>query len=764
MPSSVPIAADLSPLVRRLRVRVQGTVQGVGFRPFVFNQATRFGLTGWVLNDGDGVLIEAEGEGVEDFILALQAEPPPLARIDAYAVEEISLQGTSDFLIDTSRKSAVKTSIPADAGVCDACLKELFDPANRHYLYPFINCTHCGPRYTLTHALPYDRPNTTMAAFEMCPRCADAYHDPRNRRFHAQPVACPVCGPDLSMPVSEIVRRLKSGEILAIKGLGGFHIVCDANNETAVKRLRRNKNREEKPFAIMVANIESATEKVMLTGADEALLTCHTRPIVLLDRLPGEGVAPSVAPGLTSLGIMLPYTPLHYLLFHESAGCPDGTEWLNLAQDMALVMTSANPGGEPLVTDNVEAEDRLHGIVDVVVSHNRDVAVRADDSVLRMIAAKPRFIRRARGYVPEPIKLCRPVPPGLAVGGHLKTTVCVTRGREAFVSQHIGDLDNIKTVHFFEETVNHLLGITDVTPQWVAHDLHPDFQSTRFAERFSRERGIPSVAVQHHHAHVAAVMAEHGLEEPVLGLALDGFGLGVEGEHRYWGGEALRVDHFNCQRVGHLAPVQLPGGEAAALAPWRVGAGILHSLGRAREIDERYRDLGDTALIRRMLDSQSHVTSATSLGRLFDGACGLLGVQPVAYFEGQAPMMLEALATAPYALLDTWRINNGVLDLFPLLGRIADMDARDGANAFHGSLVQALSDWAVELSESTGLHSIVLSGGCLMNKVLAEGLEKSLTARGLRPYLPERLPANDGGLCLGQAWVACHHPTVNRRN
>lgn len=749
------VAAANRSTAERIRVRVRGAVQGVGFRPFVYTLVTRYDLTGWVLNDGDGVLMEVEGRNVHVFLKALKSSPPPLARIDDIGVESIPTKGEDGFVIHSSPEGLVSTGLPADAGVCDACLEELFDPTDRHYRYAFINCTHCGPRYTITKHLPYDRPQTSMSGFAMCPDCQTEYKAPLDRRFHAQPVACPACGPSLSMSVEDILKRLIAGDILAIKGLGGFHIVCDARNEEAVAKLRQRKNREEKPLAVMVANVASARTCVQANAAEAAQLSSVARPIVVLPKSSSDTLAPSIAPGLDSIGVLLPYTPLHHLLFHEAAGRPSGTEWLSQVQDLALVMTSANPGGEPLVTNNEEAHRRLEGIADAIVSHNRDIVVRADDSVQRFIGGVPTFIRRARGYVPEPIKLAHPVKPGLAVGAHLKATVCVTRGDEAFVSQHIGDLDTPEALLFFEETVAHLLAITDVTPEWVAHDLHPDFFSTRFAQDFAAKHDIPAHAVQHHHAHVASVIAEHGLKGGVLGLALDGFGLGEgDGQALNWGGEALIVDGFDYQRAGHLAPLPLPGGEAAFRAPWRIAAAVLKDHGREDEIATRFSQFGDVSVLMQMLKQNVNVVPSTSCGRLFDAAAGLLGVQPVASFDGQAPMKLEALVTEPYVVDKTWSLNDGVLDLGVLLGRLADMDSVSGANAFHGTLIEALSNWAKNLADDAGLSQIVLSGGCVLNRVLTEGLQHNLRHSGFDVYRSHGVPPGDGGISLGQAHIA----------
>ncbi|WP_431859036.1 carbamoyltransferase HypF [Azospirillum sp.] len=767
--------------VRRIRVRVRGQVQGVGFRPFIHALARAHGLTGWVLNDGEGVLLEVQGPDTVDFLAALPAQAPPLARVDAVEPQEVPpVPGETDVAIRASDPTQrVTTAVTADAAVCPACLAELFDPADRRYRYPFLTCTHCGPRFTITRRLPYDRPQTSMAGFPLCEACAADYHDPADRRFHAQPTACPACGPRLSHPVEEVLAALRAGKIVALKGLGGFHLACDATNDTAVGRLRRLKQRNGKPFAIMVANTPSAERLVEVNAAERALLEGPARPVVLLRRrhLPplhpspadavegaeqrqsppprrggglGRGqpaLSPAIAPDLAWLGVMLPYTPLHYLLFHEAAGRPDGTVWLAAPQPLALVMTSANPGGEPLAIGNGEAHRRLAGIADLIVDHDRDIVVRADDSVVRVLAGAPAFLRRARGFVPMPIRLPHAVPPILGVGGHLKATVCVTRGAEAFLSQHIGDLDNAATVGFLEETVAHLLHILEVEPAAVAHDLHPDFQSTRFAERL----GLPAVPVQHHHAHIAAVLAEHGVAGPALGLALDGFGLGSDGGA--WGGEMLLVDGPRFERVGHLAPLAQPGGDAAARQPWRMAAAALARLGRADEIAERFHTHGPAEGVRRVIESGFNAPPTTSCGRWFDAACGLLGVRAIAGFEGEAPMALESLVRAPKVAEGAWSVTDGVLDLTPLLERLLQVNAAEGADLFHGTLAAALVDWTMPELEARRLDRIALSGGCLMNGVLAEGLVSAFAARGVGALLPRRAPANDGALSLGQAWV-----------
>lgn len=729
----------------RVRARVRGLVQGVGFRPFVYGLARRLGLTGWVLNDDAGVLLEVQGAAVDRFVRALRDELPPLARIDGVDVEPRPTEPAErGFEIrESARAHKVTTGIGADAAPCDACLAELFAPSDRRYRYPFLNCTHCGPRFTITRRLPYDRAQTSMAPFPMCAACAREYRDPLDRRFHAQPTACPACGPHLSMPLEEIVRRLRAGEIVALKGVGGFQLACDATSRAAVARLRSAKQRDGKPFAVMFASVASAAKHVALAPEEVSLVTSRERPIVLARRVAGASLAAEIAPDLAWLGIMLPSSPLHYLLFHEAAGRPRGLSWLDQATDLALVMTSANPGGEPLVVDDAEAERRLAGICDAVAGHDRAIVVRCDDPVARVVRGAPLVIRRGRGAVPDGLALPRAVPTVLATGAHMKNAVCLTRGDRAYLSQHIGDMDDAETFRFFEETVAHLRAILEAEPVAVAHDLHPDFLSTRFAETL----GIPRVPVQHHHAHLAAVLAEHGREGAHVGLALDGVGLGTDGTA--WGGELLRVDGARFDRLGHLAPLPLPGGDAAAREPWRTAAAALFRMGRAADIERRWGAKG--AVVAAMLERGVRCPPTTSCGRWFDAACGLLGVRDRSGYEAEAPMVLESLVRAPRVLAGAWRIGDGVLDLLPLLDALRGMSPEDGADAFHGTLAAALVDLALPaLGEA---RVVALGGGCLANAVLTRALADGFAAYGVEVLLPRRAPAGDGGLALGQAWV-----------
>lgn len=742
-------------------IRVSGVVQGVGFRPFVWRLAHELKLAGWVRNDAAGVEIHAEGAALDAFAARLSSDAPPLARVDAVTVTVVAAAGCADFTIKESAGGQVSTAIGHDTAPCADCLAEMFDPANRRYRHAFITCTHCGPRYTVTRRLPYDRPQTSLAPFPLCADCAREYADPANRRFHAETTCCPNCGPRLALldatgsplagePIAQTLALLKAGQIVAIKGLGGFHLACDATNATALAALRERKQREAKPFAVMVGTlgdhpsaVSPAPTFLQISAAAAQLLQSPERPIVLLPKQPqADHHWPGVAPGLAEIGLMLPATPIQSLLFHD-------------APELALVMTSANPHGEPLVIDNREALLRLAGIADAWLLHDRDIVVRCDDSVRRTTG----LVRRARGYVPRAIKLIgagsATCPAVLAVGGWFKNTVCVTRGDEAFVSQHIGDLDNAAACGFFEESIAHLLHILDVEPKVIAHDLHPDFYSTRFAQAYAAERNLPIVAVQHHHAHIAAVCAEQGVTEAVLGLALDGVGLGTDGAA--WGGELLRVEGAAFERLGHLHPLALPGGDVAAREPWRMAAAALHVLGHGDQIAHRFADQPAAAMVATLLQRGLHSPVTSSAGRLFDAAAGLLGVQQHSRFEGQAAMLLEGLATrhGPVAPLpEGWRLEQGRLDLRPLLASLLDeSNPARGAARFHATLLAALCDWVQQTAQQQGLDTVAAAGGCLLNRLLAEGLADGLAQRGVRLLRAHKLPPNDGGLSLGQAWV-----------
>jgi len=761
---------------KRQALRVRGRVQGVGFRPFVYRLANDLGLDGWVRNDGEGVLIALAGGPAQlaQFGRRLAAEAPVLARIDS--VEALPAEPLSippGFSIEASGAGPVTTGITPDAATCSDCLAELFAPADRRWRYPFINCTHCGPRFTITAGLPYDRPMTSMARFALCPACRREYEDPRDRRFHAQPNACPVCGPRLSLAdatgapiaaddvVGAALARIAAGGIVAIKGLGGFHLVCDARNGEAVSRLRARKHRDEKPFAVMVANVASVRRFACVAAAAAALLEAAERPIVLLPKSGDcDAALPGVAPGLAEIGLMLPYTPIQYLLFHEAAGRPPGTDWLHEDQPLALVMTSANPGGEPLVIGNDEAIERLGSIADAFVLHDREILVRCDDSVVRLPGhGSPSFVRRARGFTPAPIEMARNGPAVLATGAYLKNTACLTRGAQAFLSPHIGDLDNAASRAALEEAVAHLQRVLAIRPQAIAHDLHPDFFSTQLALRLADELDVPTIGVQHHHAHVAAVAAEHRLETPLLGVALDGVGLGEYDEA--WGGELLRLDGPRYARLGHLRQLPLPGGDRAAREPWRMAAAVLHQCGWGEEIAARFGCQPAAGAVAEMLARDLNCPRTSSAGRWFDAAAGLLGVSQVMNYEGQAAMQLEALAARHRgAVLEggLWRLDGGVLDLLPLLQHLADeRDAVAGAALFHSTLAAAMTEWIALAARRERITTVALGGGCLLNRVLTAQLTALLRARGLTVLTAMQVPPNDGGISLGQAWVAQRH-------
>ncbi|HWU60386.1 MAG TPA: carbamoyltransferase HypF [Ensifer sp.] len=727
--------------IRRFRLRVRGVVQGVGFRPFAFALARQMGLSGFVLNDNAGVLIEVEGEGADGFARVVEADAPPLARIDAIETQEIDTNGASGFEIRESLGGKSATRIGADAATCRECLDELFDPASRFFHYPFVNCTHCGPRLTITRRLPYDRAQTSMAGFAMCTACRADYENPLNRRFHAEPVACPACGPRLSHTVAEIAQAIRVGKIVALKGIGGFHLLCDAENASAIATLRQRKARDEKPFAVMLRDVAAARHFADLTDVETALLESPAHPIVLAA---GRGNLPQgIAPGLNRLGVMLAYAPVHHLLLvalEEGGKVP------------VLVATSANPGGEPLVASNEDAHRRLSDIADLVVTHDRDIVVRADDSVMQIVAGAPAYLRRARGYVPEPVDLGSNGPSIIALGSDLKNTICVTRGREAFLSQHIGGLDNAEAIRFQRETVAHLCSILDVTPDYAACDLHPDFRSVRLAETLD----LPLIRVQHHVAHIAAVAAEHHLTGPVTGLALDGHGYGPGGA--IWGGELIDLNGAAWTHKGGLRPLPLAGGDKAAREPWRMGIGALYQGGREDLASALFASHPMAEKLISLFGLGMRVGLTSSMGRLFDAAAAIAGVRLVQHYEGQAAMEFEAMVSAPEGLGGGYRVDGSQLDFMPLLVHLAEnrLTGVEAANLFHGTLIAGLADWIAATRSPQDQGRIVLSGGCIMNRVLTEGLVNRLKAQGLAVFLPRLSPANDGGIALGQVAFARH--------
>jgi hydrogenase maturation protein HypF len=741
-------------------------VQGVGFRPFIYQLAGRFGLDGSVCNDSRGVTIEVEGEAdvLARFVAAVRSERPPLSIIQSVDIQALAIQGTSGFtILQSTLDESRRAQISPDTFVCDDCLNELFDSGDRRYRYPFINCTNCGPRYTIVTGIPYDRALTTMADFPLCADCRAEYEDPTSRRFHAQPNACPACGPQLQMfdvkgeslavddPLSGAILRLKEGQILAIKGIGGYHLAVDAGNQDAVLELRQRKRRDEKPFALMVKSL-GAAENIAHVGVDEAgLLQGVERPIVLLQKKPDSTLAASIAPANRYLGVMLPYTPLHHLLLHDDFP--------------ALVMTSANLSDEPIAYDDDEARQRLSSVTDGFLSHNRRIHTRTDDSIARVMANRPLLLRRSRGFVPRAIALSGENLPVLAVGAELKNTVCLTRGDRAFLSQHVGDLKNIEVYDSFKQTIKHLQTILEVRPERVAHDLHPDYYSTRYA---LEESGLPTVAVQHHHAHMASCLAEHGVEGPAIGVIFDGIGYGTDGH--LWGGEFLVGDLRSCERVGHFRYQPMPGGDLATREPWRMALSYLQAAYAELPVDSpAFNNItpADLGLVAQAVSRGINAPMSSSCGRLFDAVAAMLGLRQRASYEGQAALELE-MSADPHAnqLLPYELLNEGGQIIFDPLLMVRDIfeqqkqgaDPATLAGRFHASLAAMTLDVCEELRSRTALQRIVLSGGVFQNCLLTEMTLARLEDSGFEVLMHSLVPPNDGGLALGQASVAARNP------
>jgi hydrogenase maturation protein HypF len=812
--------------LRREELTVRGVVQGVGFRPFVFRLAAEENLAGFIGNDTGGVTIEVEGpaERVDAFRRRLQAEAPPLARIDTVVSQSIPPKQEEMFrIVASDAHGRVNTGIPADAATCADCLRELLDPKDRRYRYPFLNCTNCGPRFTITRRIPYDRPQTSMAKFKMCAACQAEYDDPLNRRFHAQPNACSVCGPRVWLVVppeacghglsqadalagqeasghgfsraekrgnreealapegnsviEEAIDWLMAGRIMAIKGIGGFHLAVDATNETAVTHLRQRKHRYGKPLAVMVRDLRAARALCSLTAEEERLLETIPRPIILARRRAGCGIAPSVAPGIPWLGVFLPYAPLQHLLFADP-------------RVQALVMTSANLSEEPIAIDNGEALARLGRIADAFLMHDREILQRCDDSVMAIVDGAPQLIRRARGFVPLPVPLPEAlgdVPPLLAVGGHLKSVFALARGRFAYQSQHLGDLENSAGLDFFREALAHLMHTFEIEPEVVVHDLHPGYESTSWARQWAAERKLPLLAVQHHHAHIAACMAEHGIEGPVIGLSLDGTGYGSDG--KIWGGEVLivRLDPASFDpasfggahpagfdRFAHLDYVPMPGGEAAIREPWRMALGALHAAGFDVESPEMLALLGanpqDARVLHRMIERGINTPLTSSCGRLFDAVAAVVLGRGVVDYEAQAAIELEGCAAREdddvgreeYALeLCEGRNPSGPQEIKTgRMWRALLSDLRCGedpsrvAARFHAGVAEGFINAAANARIETGINCIALSGGCLHNRRLARLLRSGLEAEGFQVLQHRNVSPGDGGLSYGQAVVA----------
>jgi hydrogenase maturation protein HypF len=744
--------------IKRVRFSFSGIVQGVGFRPFIYRIAVRSGLAGFVQNRTDGVIAEVEGvqTSIVSFKEAVRHELPPLAHITLLEEREVAPVGENDFrIIKSDHSGETNVHITPDIATCGACLNELFDPVDRRFNYPFINCTDCGPRLTIIKDIPYDRENTSMACFELCPECRKEYENPANRRFHAEPNACPVCGPRLKLfdsngieimadPLSRTAELLKEGWIAAIKGIGGFHLCVDAENDKAVERLRSRKYREEKPLAIMVKDIVAAKLYAKISSEEENLLVSHQRPIVLLEKKPSL-LSSMVAPGLSNLGIMLPYSPLHHLLFAEGFN--------------ALVMTSANQTDEPICTGNREAIERLKGIADYFLIHNRDILVRCDDSISFIAAGTPRIMRRSRGYAPTPVMLNSDYPGVLAMGPHLKATVCILKGNAAYLSPHIGDMETPVARDFYHENLEFMQEMTECRPDIIACDLHPGYYSTRIAESM----GKPAYKVQHHHAHIVSSMAENGLSGKVIGIAFDGTGYGTD--KTVWGGEFLIADEKDFIRAGHLNLFTLPGGEKAIREPWRIAVSLLRNA-----FGKKWRSYADklgliqdetsTIQIEKAMNIGLNNPATSSMGRLFDGISALTGLKRFVSFEGQAAMELESVSyngsTYPYEYELDIKDDMIILQTDPMIRQIVS-DIIHGAvpadigGRFHTSIIMGTADVACRLREKYNLNRVALSGGCFQNRLLLEGAIKFLEKSGFDVYHHRLVPTNDGGISLGQA-------------
>ncbi|HEY2766182.1 MAG TPA: carbamoyltransferase HypF [Pseudonocardiaceae bacterium] len=754
----------------RIEVRVEGVVQGVGFRPYVHGLAGRFGLSGRVGNDTAGVFVEVEGAelAVTEFLSALSAEAPPLAVIEQVRTSPLVPTGQPGFHIVASDSSGRRdTLVSADSATCADCLRELADPTDRRFDYPFINCTNCGPRFTIVCDVPYDRPFTTMAPFTMCAACAAEYHNPADRRFHAQPVCCPACGPRLRLidaqgaelpgdPIRAAAALLTGGGVLAVKGLGGYHVAVLAGDATATATLRARKHREDKPFAVMVADLDTAHQLCVIDPVGEQVLTSRRRPVVLLPCRPDAPVAPAVAPGNRSLGLMLPYTPLHHLLLRESAA--------------PVVLTSGNISDEPIAYLDDDAQRRLTGIADAYLTHDRAIHMRTDDSVVRVFRGAELPVRRARGYAPEPLSLARAVlRPVLGCGAELKSTFCLARGRHAFVSHHIGDLENYETLRSFTEGIEHFRRLFDVQPEIVAHDLHPEYLSTKYALDLAEAEpaDVELVAVQHHHAHIASCLADNGHPGPVLGVAFDGLGYGSDGT--LWGGEFLLADLTGFQRLGHLVPVPLPGGATAIRQPWRMAAAYLGA-DVPDELRRRNAEQWDAVLA--MAERGVNAPLTSSAGRLFDAVAAILGVRDAINYEGQAAVELEQRADRAEQGSYPARVTEGPtmqLHGADLVRCVVD-DLGAGvapeviATRFHHGVADAIVRICRALRETTGIDTAALSGGVFQNILLLERTVAGLEQAGFRVLTHSRVPPNDGGISLGQVAVAAARSSLTSRS
>jgi len=756
----------------RARVLVRGVVQGVGFRPFVHRLAHKYELKGWVLNSTEGVVIEVEGprEKLEAFLREMEQSPPPRAVLEKVEVNFLPPLGHVSFTIEASRQAADEfVLISPDICICADCLKELFEPGDRRFRYPFINCTNCGPRFTIINDIPYDRPKTTMAVFQMCPLCEKEYHDPTDRRFHAQPNACPVCGPGVSLvdkggtvlgegdaAIREARRLLAKGTILAVKGIGGFHLACDATNGAAVSLLRERKHRINKPFAIMSLDCQEVEKYCYLGEGERQLLESPQRPIVLLRQKHGCPISPLVAPGNLYLGVMLPYTPLHYLLLEKMQ---EETDML------ALVMTSGNMSEEPIAKDNDEALEFLGTLADVFLLHNRDIHVRCDDSVTRVFQGKEFLMRRSRGYAPFPVRLPFEMKQVLACGAQLKNTFCLTRDNYAFLSHHIGDLENLETLASFESGIEHFKSLFRVEPEVVAYDMHPNYLSTRYAlELKGKDTRLQFVPVQHHHAHIASCLADNGLCGPAIGVSFDGTGYGQDGH--VWGGEFLIADYTGFKQAAHLKYLPMPGGEAAIRRPYRMALSYLSYLPKELIADlpplEQVGPL-ELGVLTKQIKEKLNSPLTSSMGRLFDAVSSLLDICHSTTYEGQAALELEMKADESIRDGYLWPVKEQKLPIvidwdYPLKGVIADFKAGVPVPVisarFHNSVAEMIARTCSAIREATGLNQVALSGGVFQNVLLLERALDQLRRSGLETFIHHQVPCNDGGISLGQAVVA----------
>jgi len=750
------------------KIEIRGIVQGVGFRPFVFNLARHYQLKGWVKNTSQGVMIEVEGEDklIDAFIHDISSSPPPLAHIDQISSEAIPANSHTTFqIIESESIPSEFMPISPDIAICEDCQKELFDPTNRRYRYPFINCTNCGPRFTIIQDIPYDRPATTMSTFPMCLSCKEEYSDPTNRRFHAQPIACANCGPHIWLEINnkEVASHatalasaremIRAGKILAIKGLGGFHLVCDATNDQAVHTLRERKHRTDKPFAVMVFNADIASHYGKFSPAELKLLEAKEKPIVLVQKNPGSGLSTLIAPGNERIGIMLPYTPLHLLLLEPQEDFPQ-----------VLVMTSANISEEPIAYTNEDAILRLGDIADGFLMHNRDIHMRIDDSVVTEFQGENYMLRRARGFAPQPILLTSSAPMLLAVGAELKNTFCLSKDRYAFLSHHIGDLENAETLRSFEEAIDHYERIFRVKPQAIANDLHPDYLSSQYATERANREGIPLIKIQHHHAHLASCLVDNNWNshQPVIGVIFDGTGLGTDGA--IWGGEFLVGNYASFERKVHLAYVPQPGADSAIRNPYKMALAHLWNANlpwSEKLSPTQFLKEGERNVLQKQLEQSVNAPLTSSMGRFFDAVSSMLGIRQTVNYEAQAAIELEACCAAEEKGSYPFALSDDILDPSPLWAAILfDLKhkvSRERISArFHNSIALMVLTACKQIQEETAIHTVVLSGGVWQNKVLLKATTALLEYTGFSVLWHKNVPTNDGGIALGQIMIAMH--------